>query len=422
MVMSSSKQRDDINLAVVDYLESHGYAQSASIFRQEANVDENADPARKAQLSGILEKKWTLTTRLQQKVLNLEEQLKQRDKEAPFSGPSRDKRMPEEWIPRPPERFQLTGHRMPITKVIFHPQFSLIASSSEDCTIKIWDFESGEFERSLKGHTDTVQDIGFNASGKLLASCSADMTIKIWDFVNTYECLKTLKGHEHNISSVVFLPSGDFILSASRDKLIKLWDIANGYCVQNFSKHSDWVRMVAVNEDGTCFASCSNDRSIIIWCLATKVPKMTLLGHEHVIESIIWVSDKSAAQILTFSGDSSREGKTNGDIEQQQKTAMLVSASRDRTIRFWEVLSGCCLFTLAGHDNWVRDIRLHPNGKFLVSVSDDKTLRVWSIEHRRCIKTLQAHPQFVTALDFHSKLPFVVTGSVDNSIKVWECR
>uniref|UniRef100_A0A183CKY6 WD_REPEATS_REGION domain-containing protein n=1 Tax=Globodera pallida TaxID=36090 RepID=A0A183CKY6_GLOPA len=265
----------------------------------------------------------------------------------------------------------------------------------------IWEFESGEFERTLKGHTDTVQDINFNSSGKLLASCSADMTIKIWDFVNTYECLKTLKGHEHNISSVAFLPSGDFVLSASRDKLIKLWDIANGYCVQNFSKHTDWVRTVAVNEDGTCFASCSNDRSIIVWCLATKMPKMTLLGHEHVIETIIWVPDKFTAQIMAFSDDSLREGKTNGDIEQpqqqqqqqQQKMSMLISASRDRTIRFWEV-----------------------------SVSDDKTLRVWSIEHRRCIKTLQAHPQFVTSMDFHSKLAFVVTGSVDSTVKVWECR
>lgn len=33
---------------------------------------------------------------------------------------------------------------------------------------KVWDFESGEFERTLKGHTDTVQDIVFNSSGKLL--------------------------------------------------------------------------------------------------------------------------------------------------------------------------------------------------------------------------------------------------------------
>lgn len=52
------------------------------------------------------------------------------------------------------------------------------------------------------------------------------------------------------------------MLSSSRDKLIKLWDVANGYCVQNFYKHSDWVRMVLVNQSGTLFASCSNDKVI----------------------------------------------------------------------------------------------------------------------------------------------------------------
>lgn len=415
----SSKQRDDMNQAIIDYLESHGYSQTASVFKQEANIDENSDPARKAQFAGILEKKWTLTIRLQQKILNLEEKLKLMDREAVYNNTARDKRLPVEWIPRPPERYQLTGHRLPVTKVVFHPLFNLLASSSEDCTIKIWDFETGEFERSLKGHTDSVQDITFNSTGKILVSCSADMTIKIWDFVNSYECLKTLKGHEHNVSSIAFLPSGDFLLSASRDKLIKQWDITNGYCVQNFSRHTDWVRMVIVNEDGSYFASCSNDKTIIVWCFITKIPKVTLVGHEHVIECIQWVPEKCTSQILAF--NQPKNSKFTGDSEQQQ-SLLLISASRDRSIRFWDVFSASCLFTLNGHDNWVRGIRLHSSGGYLISVSDDKTLKIWSIEHRRCAKTIQAHEQFITAVDFHPKLPFVATASVDTTIKIWECR
>lgn len=53
-------------------------------------------------------------------------------------------------------------------QVIFHPVFSLMVSSSEDATIKVWEFESGEYERTLKGHTDSVQDIAFDHHGKLL--------------------------------------------------------------------------------------------------------------------------------------------------------------------------------------------------------------------------------------------------------------
>ena len=57
--------------------------------------------------------------------------------------------------------------------------FSLMISASEDATVKIWDFETGDYERTLKGHTDCVQDIAFDNSGKLLASCAADMSIKV---------------------------------------------------------------------------------------------------------------------------------------------------------------------------------------------------------------------------------------------------
>lgn len=55
-----------------------------------------------------------------------------------------------------------------LSQVIFHPVFSVVVSSSDDATIKVWDYETGDYERTLKGHTDGVQDIAFDHSGKLL--------------------------------------------------------------------------------------------------------------------------------------------------------------------------------------------------------------------------------------------------------------
>ncbi|KAK0417740.1 hypothetical protein QR680_013180 [Steinernema hermaphroditum] len=413
----SGKQRDELNRAIADYLQSSGYHASFSAFMGEADLNENVGDLKS---SGLLEKKWTSVLRLQKKVMDLESKLKETEKEIASGAPTRDKRKPEEWIPRAPERFELSGHRMPVNRVIFHPKYTYFASCSEDCTIKIWDFESGEFERTLKGHTAAVQDICFDKSGTLLASCSADLTIKIWDFVNSYECTKTLKGHDHNISSITFVPSGDYLLSSSRDRQVKMWEVSTGYCIHTFGGHTDWVRMVRVSHDGSQFATCGNDHTVRVWSIQGKAEKMTLHGHEHVVECVTWVPD--AALPYISHQDLAKMNGGGSVAASAESNALLLSGSRDKTIRCWNVHTNQCLFVLTGHDNWVRGIVFHPHGKFIVSVSDDKSMKIWATEGRRCQKTISAHGKFVTSIDFHSKLPYVVTGSEDMCVKVWECR
>jgi platelet-activating factor acetylhydrolase IB subunit alpha len=69
--------------------------------------------------------------------MDLEAKLADAEKEFMHGAPTRDKRSPAEWIPRPPEKYELKGHRQPVTRVVFHPTFTLIASCSEDATIKV---------------------------------------------------------------------------------------------------------------------------------------------------------------------------------------------------------------------------------------------------------------------------------------------
>lgn len=73
-----------------------------------------------------------------------------------------------DWTPRAPARYTLSGHRSPITRVTFHPLFNVVVSASEDSSIKVYDWETGEFERTVKGHTKAVQDVDFDSMGNLL--------------------------------------------------------------------------------------------------------------------------------------------------------------------------------------------------------------------------------------------------------------
>lgn len=71
-------------------------------------------------------------------MIELESKLAETEREyIQGGGPTRDKRTPTEWIPRPPERYALSGHRSPVTRVIFHPVYSVLVSASEDATIKV---------------------------------------------------------------------------------------------------------------------------------------------------------------------------------------------------------------------------------------------------------------------------------------------
>lgn len=69
--------------------------------------------------------------------MELESKLNEAKEEITLGGPVSQKRDPKEWIPRPPERYALSGHRSPVTHVIFHPVFSVMVSASEDATIKV---------------------------------------------------------------------------------------------------------------------------------------------------------------------------------------------------------------------------------------------------------------------------------------------
>ena len=78
------------------------------------------------------------------------------------------KRANKEWLPTEPAKRTLIGHRDKINAVAFHPVYSVLASASVDATVRIWDWDTGESERTLKSHTKAVTDCKFDSTGKVL--------------------------------------------------------------------------------------------------------------------------------------------------------------------------------------------------------------------------------------------------------------
>ncbi|KAF8467636.1 WD40-repeat-containing domain protein [Kalaharituber pfeilii] len=437
-IVLTPRQKDELHKSILAFLSASGLVDTCASFKEELGLgDDFVDEATLKKYEGLLEKKWTSVVRLQKKIMDLEARNSQLQSELDSATPTSMMRRnvdPASWLPRAPARHSLVGHRNPVTSVAFHPVFSVLASGAEDSTIKIWDWELGELERTIKGHTKPVQDVDFGGpkNGILLASCSSDLTIKLWDPSNEYKNIRTLTGHDHSVSAVRFIPSGSGqnLVSASRDKTLKVWEVATGYCVRTIQGHADWIRDVVPSFDGRWLLSAGNDQTARIWDASNSDHKATLVGHEHVIECAVFAPPAAYPYLAQMAGLKKPPTATSS-------SEFVATGSRDKTIRLWDT-RGTLFKTLIGHDNWVRAL----------------SLRCWDLtQDGRCVKTVDdAHGHFVSCIRWAppqikedpqqpgspsangDKRPngiakkedllagircVLATGSVDMSVKVW---
>jgi WD40 repeat protein len=93
--------------------------------------------------------------------------------------------------------------------------------------VQLWDVTTGQEIAVIKGHGKAVTKIAFSRDGKLLATSSNDNTIKIWDLPTRRE-LRTLTGHSASIESMDFSPDNQLLASSGEDGGTFLWDTNTG--------------------------------------------------------------------------------------------------------------------------------------------------------------------------------------------------
>lgn len=97
-----------------------------------------------------------------------------------------------------------------------------------------------------------------------------------------------------------------------------------------------------------------------------------------------------------------------------------MSASRDATLRIWDLDASICTHTLLGHDATIRSLVVH--GTLVISGSGDATCKIWSSATGECLRTLTGHEGSVYALAMTHDGTQVASGSLDGSVRIWDIQ
>jgi WD40 repeat protein len=111
-----------------------------------------------------------------------------------------------------------------------------------------------------------------------------------------------------------------------------------------------------------------------------------------------------------------------GECEFSPDGRRIVSASRDRTLKLWDVQTGAELATLAGHTREVIACAFSPDGTGIVSASGDRTLKLWDAQTGAELATLAGHTGSVAACAFSPDGRRLVSASGDNTLKLWDAQ
>ena len=133
-----------------------------------------------------------------------------------------------------------------------------------DHRLTLIDLRSRSLLHELRGHSNVVLDIEFSPDGRLLASSSADATIRLWN-LSTLRATHVLRGHSRRVVDISFSHRGSQIASASLDGSAKIWSTRSGALERTLGEHASGARTVAWDLADQRLAVGCVDHSITFW-------------------------------------------------------------------------------------------------------------------------------------------------------------
>ena len=343
-------------------------------------------------------------------------------------------------------------HSDRVNAVAYSPDGTKLASTSSDGTVRIWDLGNGRELLAYRGHLENpdpqsentnvfrAAGVAFSPDGSLIASCGGK-EIHIWDPLTGKRKTKLIE-HVGQIRAVTWGKTANTLISGSDDKTMIVWDVPNGKSTYTSPPQAQRVEGVATIGEGKLIATINAAGELCVYAPATDKKLLLAVPVTDGQQAGYGIAFAGGAGIATCGGDGkaklitppSAEGASpgagatirtfTGHSDKVNTLAanerLLVTGSKDKTVRIWDVGTGKTLWTFQGHVGGVTAVALRPDGQEVAAGGEDGAIKLWPLttadEHRSVSGAKE--PLWTTAISPDGSR--FATAGADRIIRIYE--